>query len=319
MAVKYPDLALRDAGGRDDRVMTRSPDTDEPSTTTALGWPSTQNVSSPATVMPAGRTAAPTVGHPPTPAPDRELGTPRSALDLMSLVRAMGRYWIATALVLLATFGGAGAALVLVPPQYEASASYLLVRPPAPPTAADIARDPTLAIVKWDNPYVRYGNDSVILEVVARRVSGEQTRGDVVRGGGDDRYEVTLSRMFGSNSVVVVTSKASSQTSALATLRLVGDATAEVLDGVQAAEDVDPSYRFTVRAIETPDTARRIIAGTLRTMVAIVAIGAITLVVLLAALVTAADRRRHGGPQRTRARFKGGRRSGGPPIEDPST
>ena len=50
---------------------------------------------------------------------------------------------------------------------YEASSSYILINPPAPPTAEEIARDPALGQINSDNPYTRFSDQSVIVEVLA--------------------------------------------------------------------------------------------------------------------------------------------------------
>ena len=49
----------------------------------------------------------------------------------------------------------------------NASATVNIADPPAPPTESDIARDPSLGGLGSDNPYTRYSDQSVVVQVLA--------------------------------------------------------------------------------------------------------------------------------------------------------
>ena len=70
-------------------------------------------------------------------------------------------------------------------PVYEASSSYILINPPAPPTPEDIARDPSLGRINSDNPYTRFADQSVMIEVLASTMASESAQRALLEAGAD--------------------------------------------------------------------------------------------------------------------------------------
>ena len=66
-------------------------------------------------------------------------------MDLISIFRAVWRHKLVTIPVILFTCLGAFYVVAIKAPVYQASASFALVYPPAPPTQAQIVADPKLA------------------------------------------------------------------------------------------------------------------------------------------------------------------------------
>jgi len=206
-------------------------------------------------------------------------------VDLLSLIRTFWRFKFASLSVIGATIGLAVGFVLISPSDYEATASYLLVEPPDPPSEAEIKADPRLARIQADNPFMRYSDSSVIVNVVAQQVSRGSVREWAQAAGGNPEYEVWPSKKFGGPSPIVdITATGSSQAEVLRTLDFVGKELSRQLRAVQEAENVNRSYMFTARRVEYPDSAKRVVTGTLRAVIGIGFMGALALVVLLALL-----------------------------------
>ena len=97
-------------------------------------------------------------------------------MDLRLLARKIWRHKLITVPLILLTLAGAAYVIAVKQPLYEASSSYLMISPPAAPTAEEIARNPELAKVKADNPYTRFVDQSVVIAVLKHTMSTESAR-----------------------------------------------------------------------------------------------------------------------------------------------
>jgi hypothetical protein len=205
----------------------------------------------------------------------------------------MWRFKLTSLLIVVLTLGAGVAVIKLTPPVFTASSSYLLVAPPDPPTADQFAADPALRRAHYENPYNRYQNPGVILEVVARTATSEQMKQRVVDGGGDDRYEVAPEASFGAGSSIMdIAATGDSSDEVMRTLQMVSESVLSELKSVQVEEDVDPQWMFTTRLIEQPESATRVLSGTMRALVGMVALGGLALVVVISLRLAAANRKR---------------------------
>ena len=73
-------------------------------------------------------------------------------MDLISIFRAVWRHKLVTIPVILLTCLAAFYVIAIKAPIYQASASFALVYPPGPPTAAQIVANPKLAKINPANP-----------------------------------------------------------------------------------------------------------------------------------------------------------------------
>jgi hypothetical protein len=207
-------------------------------------------------------------------------------VDLLMIVRKVWRYRLLTLPVVILTLVGAVYVVGFKQPVYEAKASFALLNPPAPPTAEDIARDPSLAKVKSDNPYTRFGDQSVIIELLSSTMSGESARTALVKAGADSRYTVAPSADFGSASPIVqINAVGWSAATAIRTAEIVANAARKELDRMQEAQSVDVKYRIKALPVTTPDQAQLQASGKLRMLVGVLVLGA----VLLFLVVSVAD------------------------------
>jgi hypothetical protein len=203
-------------------------------------------------------------------------------MDLLLIARKIFRHKLVTLPIIAMTLCGAVYVLVVKAPVYEASSSYVLINPPAPPTPDQVARNPALGRVHADNPYTRFTDQGVIIDVLTRRLGSEMARRTLEKAGADPRYTVASGAGFGSSSPIVqVTGLGSSPAAAMQTANVVGHAVTGELDGMQREKKVDPTYRITALQVEVADSARLRASGQLRMLVGVLALGGILLFLVL--------------------------------------
>jgi capsular polysaccharide biosynthesis protein len=142
-------------------------------------------------------------------------------MDLLALFHGVLRHKLIVLVVLLLTALGDAYVMLGIAPQYESQAQYVLINPPALPTDSDIARDPSLAKLNTNNPYLRLPNPSVVVDVLAQRVSGDAVRKALIQAGADRDYQVTSTAAIGSGMVVQIVGTGRSPAEASRTLDLV--------------------------------------------------------------------------------------------------
>jgi hypothetical protein len=221
-------------------------------------------------------------------------------MTLLAIARKLWRYKFATLPIVLLVVVGAAYVVTVKEPTYEASSTYILVNPPPPPTEDEIARNPELGRIGADNPYTRYSDESVVVQVLTSRLSSETARGELAKRGADPDYVVEPSAEFGFTAPLVqITGAGSSPAAAVKTAEVVGNAIASELEGMQKARGVDPKYRIDAQQVVVPRDAKLKASGQLRSLVAVFALGAILLFIVVSVLdaltTLRAERSGHGG------------------------
>jgi hypothetical protein len=220
-------------------------------------------------------------------------------VDLLQILRKIWRYRIVTLPVLALTLLGAIYVVALKDSEYSANSSYVLINPPGPPTAEEIAADPKLGRISADNPYTRFADQSTVVDLLASSLSNESARRALAQQGADSRYKVAPSSQFGyaPSLIVDITGVGSTPEIAMGTASLVGAALTAELDRLQASQGVDPRYRIEAQRVVAPDHAEQQLSGKLRTLVGVFVLGGILLFVAVSAAegLTAlrAERRGH--------------------------
>jgi hypothetical protein len=186
----------------------------------------------------------------------------------MSLVRLMVRHWRVTGPAAAATLLLVVAALVLSSPTYAASASVALFSPPDAPEAEDASSaDPAAG----ENPFTRYGDLSVVADIVARRMDSDAERA-ALKAEGVSGYEVVANRLQ-RGPLVEVTGTGPNPAAAINSAEVVVAEFETVLTEMQESEGADPDYFITSGPIEPPETAVAQVGSTLRTAIAALAVG----------------------------------------------
>jgi capsular polysaccharide biosynthesis protein len=220
-------------------------------------------------------------------------------MDLLVIARKFWRYKLLTLPVVLLTLFGAAYVIAVKEPVYETSSSYIMINPPLPPTEEDIARNPALGRINADNPYARFSDETVIVDVLASSMANTSTEETLVKKGADPRYKVSSASALGfSSPILKITAQGGSPEVAVKSAELVGKGVTQELDRMQKAEGVDPTYWIKSKQVEAPDGAQLRASGQLRMLVGVLAFGAVLLfvVVSVADAVSTLRRERMGHP-----------------------
>jgi hypothetical protein len=236
-------------------------------------------------------------------------------MSLLLIAQKLWRYKLATLPVIAFLVLGAFYVVAIKQPVYETASSYILLNPPAPPTPDEISRDPKLG-QGTNNPYTRYSDQSIVVQVLASRLSGDDARAELAKQGADPRYTLAPSSNFGfSAPIVQITAVGASPAVAVRTANVVGLAMTRELDRMQQAHGTAPRYRIEAQPVAAAHDARLKASGKLRALVAVFVLGGIMLfvVVSIADALTAIRQQR-----RSRVRLRDGagdHGSGGAHVE----
>jgi hypothetical protein len=191
------------------------------------------------------------------------------SMDLLSLFRLIVRHWRVTLPIALLTLIGLVGAFRVSSPTYEATGSNLLLgareAPKADPTTGELP--PGVG----QNPFARYGDLSVVADILARFMDSDSKRTDL-ESQGVTGYDVVANRLQ-RGPVVEVTGKGSSAEAAMASAEAVLDDAEATLAHIQELEDADPNYLITSARLEPASTATAMYGSTMRTVIAVMALG----------------------------------------------
>ena len=206
----------------------------------------------------------------------------------MSLLLILGKLWkykLATLPVLALIVAGAFYVMAVKAPTYEASSTYILVSPPAPPTDEQIARDPALAKIHSDNPYLRFGDQAVVVQLLSSRLNSEEGRRSLAAQGVGPDYTIAPSPAFGNSTPLLqITTMGTSPAAAIRTARQVGGALTDELDRMQAVRGVDRKYRIKTEGVVIARDATLRASGKLRALLAVLALGVVLLFIVVSVL-----------------------------------
>src|SRR5690348_2270190 len=144
-------------------------------------------------------------------------------MDLLNIFSTLRRHKVILLVILVLTAGGCAYVVLGIPPQYTTQAQFVVVEPPAPPSDADIQANPELGKLNSNNPYLRMPNPSIVVDVLAQRVSSDTVRQALIDAGADRNYEIASTNTIGSGLVVQITGTGTSSAGATRTLQLVTD------------------------------------------------------------------------------------------------
>ncbi|MDQ0894279.1 chain-length determining protein [Agromyces ramosus] len=196
-------------------------------------------------------------------------------MDPTAVLKSLWRYrWYVLPAVLI-TIGVALYVFMLGPRAYESTISYALVNPDVP-TEADIERDPGLAQLNGDNPYLRSTDPNLVANVVITRLNAPATGEYLEDVGLSSDYEVSPG-VGGSGFIVQITGVGSSRAQSLATSRTLGEMFESELQTIQTVNGADERFLFTSIVVAQPDRATEQFASRLRSVI-VVLIGGVILV-----------------------------------------
>ncbi|WP_147793554.1 hypothetical protein [Cellulomonas sp. Y8] len=180
--------------------------------------------------------------------------------------------WYVLPAVLLAL---AAAAYVygFAPRSYEVTSTYALVNP-AVPTAEELERDPALAALNADNPYLRSADTNLITDALIARLGAASTVKQLQADGVGTDYGVGPG-VGGNGFVVDITGVGPTPGAAIATTAAVGTVLEAELDDLQRVNGADDRYLFTPLLLAPPDDATEQFSSRLRAVIVVLLGGAV--------------------------------------------
>lgn len=171
------------------------------------------------------------------------------------------------------------------PPTYEVQTYFVLLYPPPVPSSEELDRHPELRRLNSDNPFLRFTDSSVIVSIVARKMSEDRVVESLEKQGVNKTYQVAPDNKYGLSSPILgVSVSEPSEARAVTSSKIVGERLVSELRAMQAVHGTDPHYMITAYAAETPDRATARFSSLLRSLVGILALGAFTLMFVLSAI-----------------------------------
>lgn len=224
----------------------------------------------------------------PGPAPTSE--PPGVSMDVFSLLRLFARHWRVTAPAAVLTVLGLVAAVLLSSPTYEATGTVALLSPPeVPEVDATVQPVPGSTPEVGQNPFARYGDLSIVADILARVLDSDSKRVELEAEGVTD-YEVTANSLQ-RGPVIEVVGKGPDAEAATRSAELVVAEVDSVLSELQEAEGADPEYFIGTAPIEDSSTATAMYGSTVRAAIAALALGALATLGLVV-IAEAVTRRR---------------------------
>ena len=191
-------------------------------------------------------------------------------MDLLSVFRTFRRHWLAALPVLLVTLACLGYVVVVRAPDFETSTNVVLISPPAAPLDGDGQPIRQTPAGKTDNPLARFGDQSVVVNIVSRAVSSDVNRVKLKEEGADPRYEITPAT---SGPIAEIQAVGTTAEQAELSASLVATSFVDNLAAVQAAQGVDPAYFITTLPVEPPSDAQPKLTSTVRLAVGVLGLG----------------------------------------------
>jgi hypothetical protein len=172
-----------------------------------------------------------------------------------------------------------------------------LIAPPAPPTNDQIIKNPALGKLRTDNPYVRFGDLNVVVDLLSQALTNNSERGALARQGADSRYTVAPSVRFGAAPIIQITGFGPTAHVAIQSATTVGQQAATMLGKLQGASGTDPSYQIKSLPLDVPDQAQLQTSGKIRTVVGVLGLGAILLFAAVSTMQGLAERKANRPPK----------------------
>jgi hypothetical protein len=208
-------------------------------------------------------------------------------MDLLTIARLLRKHLALSLSVICLTVLAGLALFWLMPSQYASQASFVLANPAEPPTAWQIAQNPELGGVNYNNPYLRFTNDTTVSQVLSDRIEAEAVRQEMVAAGADGNYSIAPSTSFGSSGQILgLTATGASPAQADLSMQLVTQRMKQELLSMQKVYGADDGVLITALPVAPPSVPKEVLAGSVRSLVGIAGAG----VILLFAAISISER-----------------------------
>jgi capsular polysaccharide biosynthesis protein len=193
-------------------------------------------------------------------------------MGLLSIIRAVWRHKLAIIPVIVLTVLGAFYILEIKPPVYEASSSLLFLNPQGPATK-----------ISTDNPYSNLG-DVWTADAVVSAVAGDSPQA-----------QVTLSTNPNNPPIIDISGTGPTPQAAIRVTDLATSQAMRELYQIQKRQGVNDLYMIRAVELVQPSHAEQTFSGKLRSLIAVLALGAILLFVTVSVAQAIEKGRRGGG------------------------
>lgn len=201
-------------------------------------------------------------------------------MDLLSIIREAWRGKLVVLPVLLLTLVAAAYILVVRPPEYASNSALTLINPPPAPTNNQIASDPALGKVNSNNPYVAYGQLTVVVAVVEQAMASDAVVGQLRKEGVEAGYTLT-SDPTATNPIIHVEGVGPTPAAALRATSILDQQIGTTLNQLQENERVSNHYRITTQVLNTPSVPIMKLSSKLRSLIAVLVAGLIMMFIAL--------------------------------------
>ena len=213
-------------------------------------------------------------------------------MNISSLLRVLWRRRLVVIPMAVLSFGLCVGAVIVAPPTYRSSASVVLLNPPAlPATTALSPQIPTAA----QNPYVRFGDLSVMVDVLVRVVDSEPVKKSMKAAGLDGTFQVAANRDFYRGPIIDVSAESRTATKAVEGANIVIAELQKQLKTLQEQTGTEPGYFIKAQGVVPAGRATTVFSPTLRLLLLVAGVG-IILTVGAGLLSDARGRRREKAP-----------------------
>jgi capsular polysaccharide biosynthesis protein len=226
----------------------------------------------------------------------------RKLMDLVSIIQSLWRHKLVSIPVIVFTAMAALYVVKIKPPVYDSAASILLANPPVGASQSQIAINPKLKGINPYNTFAAYGNLTYVADTVIELVTSPEAQPGLIQSGVDPRYQMTMSTADSLPPIIDITGVGSSPQEAIRSASVLVKAAKSNLVEMQKKQGINPFYMVTTVDLVKPTVAERSTSGKLRSLVAVLGLGAVLLFVAVSVTDTLNKRKRNpaGGGNTTR-------------------
>ena len=173
-------------------------------------------------------------------------------MDLYSSLRVVQKRWRIAVPLLVLTLIGVAVAVSQSSSSKKASGEVVLLAAPTPPGPTNDNPNPPIA----NNPYALMELPDVV-DVVSQSVSSEAAARDLQRQGLSGTYTIAGNQDFQRGPIMTIEVTSPTESSALASYRLVVDEAASTLDRLQDEVQANPAFRVKMQRLTAPTGRER--------------------------------------------------------------
>lgn len=196
-------------------------------------------------------------------------------MDPLTVVGTLWRHkWAALPVVVL-TLAACVYVYLFAPRTYEATISYALTAPDLP-SNFQLERNPDLAKINGDNPYLRSADSSLLSQVVIAKLSDPAYVDQLKQSGLGTDFKIAPVASLGMG-LVTVSASADSKEAAVATAQNIGDAFTAKIREAQRVYGADDRYLYSPILVRGPGPAQELFSNRLRSLIMVGVAGAVLL------------------------------------------